>query len=276
MKIYRCIDQNDRTVFATTTSDGKYVELAGQSLDSLKPTDKAVTVKKLLAPIQPTAILCIGLNYRKHAEETNAPFPRWPVLFMKSPGAVQNPDDPIELPRRLASGQVDYEAELAVVIGKRCKNVSAANALDYVLGYANANDVSARDWQKDFGGSQWCRGKTFDTFCPLGPYIATKDEIPNPNALRIRGRHNGNTVQDANTDDMIFSVPQIIEFLTGSMTLLPGTVILTGTPSGVGMARTPKVFLQPGDNFEVEIEGLGTLRNLVLAEEGPVGGPVSL
>lgn len=276
MKIYRCIDQNDRTVFATTTSDGKYVELAGQSLDSLKPTDKAVTVKKLLAPIQPTAILCIGLNYRKHAEETNAPFPRWPVLFMKSPGAVQNPDDPIELPRRLASGQVDYEAELAVVIGKRCKNVSAANALDYVLGYANANDVSARDWQKDFGGSQWCRGKTFDTFCPLGPYIATKDEIPNPNALRIQGRHNGNTVQDANTDDMIFSVPQIIEFLTGSMTLLPGTVILTGTPSGVGMARTPKVFLQPGDNFEVEIEGLGTLRNLVLAEEGPVGGPVSL
>ncbi len=276
MKIHRCLDQNDRTVFATTTSDGKYVELAGQSLDSLKPTDKAVTVKKLLAPIQPTAILCIGLNYRKHAEETNAPFPRWPVLFMKSPGAVQNPDDPIELPRRLASGQVDYEAELAVVIGKRCKNVSAANALDYVLGYANANDVSARDWQKDFGGSQWCRGKTFDTFCPLGPYIATKDEIPNPNALRIQGRLNGNTVQDANTDDMIFSVPQIIEFLTGSMTLLPGTVILTGTPSGVGMARTPKVFLQPGDNFEVEIEGLGTLRNLVLAEEGPVGGPVSL
>jgi 2-keto-4-pentenoate hydratase/2-oxohepta-3-ene-1,7-dioic acid hydratase in catechol pathway len=276
MKIYRCLDQNDRTVFATTTSDGKYVELAGQSLDSLKPTDKAVTVKKLLAPIQPTAILCIGLNYRKHAEETNAPFPKWPVLFMKSPGAVQNPDDPIELPRRLASGQVDYEAELAVIIGKRCKNVSAANALDYVLGYANANDVSARDWQKDFGGSQWCRGKTFDTFCPLGPYIATKEDIPNPNALAIRGRLNGNTVQDANTDDMIFSVPQIIEFLTGSMTLLPGTVILTGTPSGVGMARTPKVFLQPGDNFEVEIEGLGTLRNLVLAEEGPVGGPVSL
>jgi 2-keto-4-pentenoate hydratase/2-oxohepta-3-ene-1,7-dioic acid hydratase in catechol pathway len=179
---------------------------------------------------------------------------------------VQNPGDPVMLPRRLKSEQVDYECELAVVIGKRAKNVSREQALEYVLGYTCGNDISARDWQKDFGGSQWCRGKTFDTFCPLGPCLVTTDEIPNPNALAIRTVLNGEVMQDWNTDDMIFDVPTLIEFLSGSTTLLPGTVILTGTPHGVGMARKPPVWLKNGDLLRVEIEMIGTLENPVTDE----------
>jgi 2-keto-4-pentenoate hydratase/2-oxohepta-3-ene-1,7-dioic acid hydratase in catechol pathway len=153
------------------------------------------------------------------------------------------------------------------VIGKTCKNVSKADALSYVLGYTCANDVSARDWQKDWGGSQWCRGKTFDTFCPLGPCIVTTDEIPNPNALQIKTIVNGEVLQDWNTSDMIFDVPTLIEFLSGSTTLLPGTVILTGTPHGVGMARKPPRWLQAGDSVTISIEGIGELTNPVRLEE---------
>jgi 2-keto-4-pentenoate hydratase/2-oxohepta-3-ene-1,7-dioic acid hydratase in catechol pathway len=161
---------------------------------------------------------------------------------------------------------VDYEGELAVVIGKKCRNVSRDEALEFVLGYTCANDVSARDWQIEWGGSQWCRAKSFDTFCPLGPYLVTADEIPNPNALSIRTTLNGATVQDWRTDDMIFDVPSLIEFLSGSTTLLPGTVILTGTPQGVGMARKPPLWLTEGDLVEISIEGIGTLSNPVTAE----------
>jgi len=189
------------------------------------------------------------------------------VLFMKSPGAVQNPGDPILLPRHLRSDQVDYECELAVVIGRRCKNVSRDRALDHVLGYTCANDVSARDWQGKWGGSQWCRGKTFDTFAPLGPCLVTPDEIPDPNALAIKLVVNGETLQDWNTNDMIFPVPALIEFLSGSTTLLPGTVILTGTPHGVGFARKPPRWLHPGDRVTVAIEKIGELTNPV--EEEP-------
>jgi 2-keto-4-pentenoate hydratase/2-oxohepta-3-ene-1,7-dioic acid hydratase in catechol pathway len=185
---------------------------------------------------------------------------------MKSPGAVQNPEDPIYLPRKLRSDSVDYECELAVVIGKPARNVSREKAIEHVLGYTCANDVSARDWQKEGGGGQWCRGKTFDTFCPLGPVIVTPDEIPNPQALRIMTRVNGETLQDWSTNDMIFDIPTLIEFLSASTTLLPGTVIITGTPHGVGMARNPQRWLQPGDVAEVEIEGIGILRNPVAEE----------
>lgn len=265
MKIIRCIDNTGRTLLAAQTSDGTF-ELEGSLFEAQQPTGRKVSVSKLLAPLVPTAIFCIGLNYRKHAEESNSKIPEWPVLFMKSPGAVQNPGDPIELPVQLKSTQVDYECELAVVIGKTCKNVKRANALDYVFGYTCGNDVSARDWQKDFGGSQWCRGKTFDTFCPLGPCLVTKDEIPNPNALKIRTILNGQAMQDWTTSDMIFDVPTLIEFLSGSTTLHPGTVILTGTPHGVGMAREPKVFLKPGDTVTVDIEGIGELTNPVVDE----------
>ncbi len=221
---------------------------------------------KLLAPLQPVDILCIGLNYRRHAEEGKAAIPENPVLFMKTSTAAQNPGDPIVLPRKLNSDKVDYECELAVVIGKTCHNVSKADALNYVLGYTCANDVSARDWQKNGGGGQWCRGKTFATFCPLGPCLVTADEISNPNSLSIRTVLNGEVMQDWNTDDMIFDVPTLIEFLSASTVLAAGTVILTGTPHGVGFARTPPVFLQDGDSVSIEIEKIGTLTNPVVAE----------
>jgi 2-keto-4-pentenoate hydratase/2-oxohepta-3-ene-1,7-dioic acid hydratase in catechol pathway len=185
---------------------------------------------------------------------------------MKSASAVQNPGDPIEIPTHLASSEVDYECELAVVIGKTCKNVTRERALDYVLGYTCANDVSARDWQIRMGGSQWCRGKTFDTFAPLGPCLVTRDEIPNPNNLHIATILNGERMQDWTTSDMIFDVPRLIEFLSGSTTLVAGTVIMTGTPQGVGMARKPPRWLAAGDVVTVEIESIGRLTNPVVAE----------
>ncbi len=266
MKIIRHQTSNGLIQHAALQADGTALRIDGDLFGNYSVTGEAVKLGKLLAPIQPTAIFCIGLNYRKHAEESNAPIPQQPVLFMKSPGAVQNPGDNIELPQHLKSDEVDYECELAVVIGKRCKNVSKANALDYVLGYTCANDVSARDWQIKRGGSQWCRGKTFDTFAPLGPCLVLKDEIPDPNTLRIQTVLNGKTMQDSNTSDMIFDIPTLIEFLSGSTTLLPGTVILTGTPQGVGAAMKPPVFLQPGDKVIIEIEKIGALTNPVVAE----------
>jgi 2-keto-4-pentenoate hydratase/2-oxohepta-3-ene-1,7-dioic acid hydratase in catechol pathway len=214
----------------------------------------------------PPVIFCIGLNYRRHAEETKARLPQFPIVFMKSPAAVIGAGEPIVLPRHLRSDEVDYEGELAVVIGERCKNVKKADALRYVCGYTCANDVSARDWQKQWGGSQWCRGKTFDTFCPLGPRIVPATEIPNPNDLKIRTIVSGEVLQDWTTADMIFDVPTLIEFLSGSTTLLPGTVILTGTPHGVGMARTPPRWLKAGDTVTVEIEKIGALTNPVVEE----------
>ncbi|HKB56135.1 MAG TPA: fumarylacetoacetate hydrolase family protein [Lacunisphaera sp.] len=252
--------------YAALQPDGSARAIEGDIFGDHRVSAKVVKPGKLLAPVQPVSILCIGLNYRQHAAETGAAIPKWPVLFMKNPGAVQNPGDPIELPQKLPSTQVDYECELAVVIGRRCKNVSKADALKYVLGYTCANDVSARDWQKEFGGSQWSRGKTFDTFCPLGPVLVTRDEIPNPNALKIKTLLNGQTMQDSSTADMIFDVPTLIEFLSGSTTLLPGTVILTGTPQGVGMARKPPVWLKAGDTVSIEIESIGTLTNPVVNE----------
>ena len=276
MRIIRYQSPDGSTGYAQQHSDGTATKLRGGLFEKLEPTGEPAVIAKLLAPLEPRALLCIGLNYRQHAAETNAPLPQWPVLFFKNPASVQNPGDPIELPRWLASAKVDYECELAVVIGRRCKNVTRAEALDYVLGYTCANDVSARDWQKEGGGSQWCRGKSFDTFCPLGPVLVTPNEIPNPNALRISTNVNGETVQDSSTGDMIFDVPTLIEFLSGSTTLLPGTVILTGTPSGVGMAHTPPRWLQPGDTVTVGIEGLGALTNPVVEEDAAGGASFRL
>ncbi len=247
--------------------DGQSVTLFDGDLFS-GPTDtgQSAQVAKLLAPLVPVDILCIGLNYAKHAEEGGKGAPEHPVLFMKSTGAVQNPGDPIELPRTLRSDSVDYECELAVVIGRDCKNASRADALSYVLGYTCANDVSARDWQRNGGGGQWCRGKTFDTFCPLGPCLVTADELTEPNNLAIKTLLNGQAMQDWTTADMIFDVPRLIEFLSASTTLRAGTVILTGTPHGVGFARTPPVWLKPGDEVTIEIEGIGRLTNPVVEE----------
>jgi 2-keto-4-pentenoate hydratase/2-oxohepta-3-ene-1,7-dioic acid hydratase in catechol pathway len=267
MKIYRLLDVRHQTRMATSDDGKNFYALSGDiSCREFKITNERIEVSSLLAPVEPKTIYCIGLNYRRHAEETNSKIPDKPIVFMKSPTTVQKPDGPIVLPRHLRSDQVDFEAELGVVIGYECKNVSKEDALNYVLGYTIGNDVSARDWQKDWGGSQWCRGKTFDTFCPLGPALVTPTLLRDPNKLDISTRVNGVTMQQSNTRDMIFNVPEIIEFLSGSTTLEPGTLILTGTPEGVGMGRKPPVYLKAGDVVEVEIEGIGILRNPVIEE----------
>jgi 2-keto-4-pentenoate hydratase/2-oxohepta-3-ene-1,7-dioic acid hydratase in catechol pathway len=238
--------------------------LDGNLLGGIRPTGNVVTEFTLLAPIVPASILCIGLNYRRHAEEMKARIPQWPVLFFKNPSALQDPGAPVMIPRKLASTQVDFEGELAIVIGRECRNATRENAQSHVLGYTVANDISARDWQKDRGGSQWCRGKSFDTFCPLGPWIVTADEITDPNSLRITTRVDGEVLQDSSTADMIFDVASLIEFLSGDTTLPAGTVILTGTPEGVGMGRTPQRWLRPGNRVAVEIERIGVLANPVV------------
>jgi 2-keto-4-pentenoate hydratase/2-oxohepta-3-ene-1,7-dioic acid hydratase in catechol pathway len=267
MKIIRFLDENRAVRFGVATTTGRARLLRQDPMVSLELDDREATIGKLLAPVQPTSILCIGLNYRRHAEESGAKIPEKPVLFMKTPNSLQNPGDAIEIPSFLASTKVDYECELAVVIGKPCKNATRENALSHVLGYTCANDVSARDWQLEWGGGQWCRGKSFDTFSPLGPCLVTTDEIPDPNALGIKTVLSGKTVQDWNTNDMIFDVPTLIAFLSGSNTLLPGTVILTGTPHGVGMAAKPPRWLVPGDEVVIEIEKIGQLKNPVVVEK---------
>jgi 2-keto-4-pentenoate hydratase/2-oxohepta-3-ene-1,7-dioic acid hydratase in catechol pathway len=221
-------------------------------------------VRKILAPVEPSALLCIGLNYHHHALETGYEVPEYPIMFMKNPAAVNHPGDPIVLhPACMQPPEVDYEAELAVVMGRAAKDVPASEALTYVAGYTAANDVSARRWQGKRGGGQWNRGKSFDTFCPLGPELVTTDELRDPQNLRVSCALNGRTMQDANTSDMIFPVAELIAHLSIGTTLLPGTVILTGTPSGVGFARTPPVYLMPGDTIEVTVEGIGVLSNPV-------------
>jgi 2-keto-4-pentenoate hydratase/2-oxohepta-3-ene-1,7-dioic acid hydratase in catechol pathway len=267
MNIFRYTDPTGAARYGVIQSDGTRVELEGDPFTgNPTPTARAADVRKLLPPIAPTNILCIGLNYQKHAEETRAVVPEFPILFMKGTNAACAHGEPIELPRALQSNEVDYECELAVVIGKSGKNIPRKQALSHVLGYTCANDVSARDWQNRRGGGQWVRGKTFDTFCPLGPCLVTTDEIPNPNSLSIKTTLNREVVQDWDTGDMIFDVPALIEFLSASTTLLAGTVILTGTPHGVGVARKPPLWLKPGDTVTVEIEKIGQLTNPVVEE----------
>jgi 2-keto-4-pentenoate hydratase/2-oxohepta-3-ene-1,7-dioic acid hydratase in catechol pathway len=237
-----------------------------KKLDDMDPADaghvlSALADVKVHASIQaPGKIVCVGLNYADHCREQNIPLPERPLLFAKFPSTIINPGDAIHWPPG-SSDQVDFEAELAVVIGRTAKDVPQDKALDYVAGYTIANDVSARDVQ--FSDGQWIRGKSFDTFCPLGPYLVTTDEIPDPQKLPVRCRVNGELLQDSNTSEMIFSVAEIIAFITRTSTLNPGDVICTGTPAGVGVFREPKIFLHPGDQVEIEIERLGTLRNPV-------------
>jgi 2-keto-4-pentenoate hydratase/2-oxohepta-3-ene-1,7-dioic acid hydratase in catechol pathway len=210
----------------------------------------------------PHKIVCLGLNYRDHAAETGATLPKDPILFSKYATALIGPGAAIVLPA--VSKEVDYEAELVIVIGKRGRNVSADQATGYVAGYMVGHDVSARDWQLKKDGKQWMVGKTFDTFAPTGPVLVTADEVPDPHRLAIRLRLNGKTMQDSNTSQMIFSVPATVAYLSQVFTLEPGDLIFTGTPPGVGMARKPPVWLKGGDVVEVEIEGLGVLRNEVV------------
>ena len=211
---------------------------------------------------RPGKIVCVGLNYRDHAEEQGTELPSAPLLFAKWPNALIGPGEPIVIPR--ASKQVDYEAELGVVIGERVRRVSAEAALDAVRGYICLNDVSARDLQ--FSDGQWTRGKSADTFCPVGPQLVPPAEVPDPQALGIRCVLNGETMQDSTTANMIFTVAEIIAYASATMTLEPGDLIATGTPAGVGVFRDPPVLLKEGDEVRIEIDGLGSLTNPVKAE----------
>jgi 2-keto-4-pentenoate hydratase/2-oxohepta-3-ene-1,7-dioic acid hydratase in catechol pathway len=210
---------------------------------------------------RPQKIVCVGLNYRDHAEEQGVALPERPLLFAKWPNTLVGPGDPIRLPS--ISDEVDYEAELGVVIGERVSRASTDTALEAVRGYVCANDVSARDVQ--FSDKQWVRGKSFDTFCPVGPALVPASDVPDPQALGIRAILNGQVMQDSSTANMVFGVAEIVSFVSEAITLEPGDLILTGTPAGVGVFRDPKVLLQPGDEITIEIEGLGSLTNPVEA-----------
>jgi len=260
--------------------DGPWFQKARAVYEGLKEDPEAVTQATAngwltrraeaywLAPVpRPGKVICIGLNYRDHAAESNMAIPERPVVFSKFSTAVIAPGEAVVLPS--TSAQVDYEAELAVVIGRRAKNVSTNSALHCVLGYTAFNDVSARDFQ--FADGQWQRGKSCDTFAPMGPFIVTPDEIPDPHKLSIKLRLNGKTMQDSNTDQLIFGIPELIAFLSETITLEPGDVIATGTPPGVGFARKPPVFLKHGDEMEVEIEKIGTLSSQVRAAGEGIG-----
>jgi 2-keto-4-pentenoate hydratase/2-oxohepta-3-ene-1,7-dioic acid hydratase in catechol pathway len=216
----------------------------------------------LHAPIpRPGKVLCLGLNYRDHAAESGAGPPDEPVVFTKASSSVIGPGAPIRLPR--VSDQIDYEVELAVVVGPHAKNVSAEEAMYHVAGYTVLNDVTARDYQRERGGGQWTLAKSFDSFCPIGPWIVTPDEVPDPHDLSLECTLSGETMQSSSTSQMIFRIPEIIAYLSAALTLEPGDVIGTGTPAGVGFARTPPRFLRDGDVVECTMEGVGTLVNPV-------------
>lgn len=268
MRIIRFMNAHGQLSLGRDLGNGQAQPLGGDLFGKLEPTGEAVGIARLVAPLVPVNIFCIGLNYREHALEGGQPIPERPVVFMKPNSAVTDPGAPIQIPAVCdPAGEVDYEGELAVVVGTAARNVSNAEALNFVLGYTIANDVSARRWQRQGGGGQWIRGKGFDTFCPLGPAIVTADEIASPQSLRIRTMLNGQEMQNHPTDDMIFSVAELISFLSQDTTLAPGTVILTGTPPGVGFARKPPVWLKPGDNISIEIAPIGELNNPVEAAQ---------
>lgn len=246
------------TVLAVLEADalGDVSRAVESGIGARTPLDGA----RLASPIpRPPKIVCVGLNYLDHATEQNVPLPEHPLLFSKATSSVVGPYDDVVLPAE--SEHVDYEVELAVVIGKTATAVSEADAYDYIAGYTVANDVSARDIQ--FRQQQWHQGKSYDTFCPMGPWLVTKDEIPDPNTLAVKLTLNGEVLQDSNTDNLIFNVPTLVSRISGAMTLLPGDVISTGTPAGVGVFRDPKILLKAGDYMETCVEGIGTLKNHV-------------
>ena len=224
---------------------------------------KVAAGARLGCPVaNPSKIICIGLNYAKHAKETNATIPTEPIIFMKATTAITGPNDVIVIPKD--SVKTDWEVELAFVIGKRASYVSEAEAMDYVAGYCLHNDVSEREFQLERGGT-WDKGKGCDSFAPLGPWMVTKDEVANVHNLRLWLSVNGKMMQDGNTDDLIFNVPQLVAYISRFMTLLPGDIISTGTPAGVGLGFNPPVYLKPGDIVELGIDGLGVSKQQVVA-----------
>lgn len=271
VKFARFEDGSSTVHYGIQQSDGSLTYAEGDPfVGTLKDTGKKADAKRILSPVEPPVVVCIGLNYKGHADELGVDYPKNPVVFLKPTTAVTGPETPIVKPR--ISEKMDYEVELAIVIGKDCKDVPVNKALDYVLGYTAANDVSTRDWQKDpeKAGSQWTRSKIFDNFCPLGPVCVTSDEIGDPNKLRVQCFVNGVSMQDSNTNDLIFNVQECISFCSIGTTLKAGTVIITGTPAGVAEGRTPQPWLQPGDDMVVEIEKIGRLHNKVVADASAV------
>jgi 2-keto-4-pentenoate hydratase/2-oxohepta-3-ene-1,7-dioic acid hydratase in catechol pathway len=240
------------------------LELA-QDIEQSAAADLPLTEVKLLAPVTtPSKVVAIGLNYMDHCREQKVEPPKAPIIFAKFPSSIIGPGEAIRWNPALTR-QVDYEAELAVVMGRTARSVAETEALDYVAGYTICHDVSARDLQ--LGDGQWIRGKSLDTFCPLGPYLVTRDEIPDPHNLAIRCTVNDTVLQNSNTAEMIFRIPYLIAYISRAFTLLPGDIISTGTPDGVGLFRSPKIFLKGGDVVTVEIEGLGQLTNPCLEEQ---------
>jgi 2-keto-4-pentenoate hydratase/2-oxohepta-3-ene-1,7-dioic acid hydratase in catechol pathway len=226
-------------------------------IKKLGPSDETL---ELLCPLDvPGKILCIGLNYRDHAIETNAPIPDEPIVFSKAPTSLIGPTDAIEIPS--ISREVDFEAELVVVVGERLRKATEKQAHEAIFGYTAGNDISARDWQKGKPGKQWLLGKSFDTFAPIGPAIALASAIPDPRNLKIQSRLNGQLMQDSSTRELIFSPAMLLSYISQVLTIEPGDLLFTGTPAGVGVARNPQVFLKPGDRIEVQIESIGTLSN---------------
>lgn len=272
MRLIRYVGVDSQVRVGKDLGEGRAERLGGDPLSVFparpRPTGEIDEVKRYLAPVVPSNIFCIGMNYRAHVAELGGSIPERPMVFMKPTSAVQHPGGEVCVPRCEHEGpETDQEAELAVVIGRTVRDVPAGEALGCVLGYTCANDVSARWWQKHGSGGQFVRGKGFDTFCPLGPAIVTAgdgdDEISDPQALRVRGMLDDEVLQDGHTSDMIFSVAELISFLSQDTTLLAGTVILTGTPPGVGWAREPKKLMRPGMRSVVEIEKIGRLENSV-------------
>jgi len=258
MKIYRVLDEDGRVAWVAG-ADGAFRRLAGDPFGEVAVTDQPVRARRALAPVDPPNVFAVGLNYRGHAAETGRPAPEAPVVFAKATTSVIGPDEAIVLPAA-GPGCVDYEVELALLIGRDARDVPADRAGEFILGCTVANDVSARDWQRRLG--QWVRAKSFDTFCPLGPCIATDLDLAD---LRLTATVNGRVMQDSTTSDMIFPPAELVAFLSADLTLRAGTVILTGTPAGVGVARDPQVFLRAGDTVTCAVEGIGELTNPVVA-----------
>jgi 2-keto-4-pentenoate hydratase/2-oxohepta-3-ene-1,7-dioic acid hydratase in catechol pathway len=262
VKIARFENHDGLVRYGIAQKDENVAEvIAGDIFGRFERTGKMAEIRKLLSPVVPPNVIAIGLNYRDHAKESGMAIPELPLVFLKANSAVIGPDEAIVRPEA-APDAVDYEAELVVVIGKKAKDVELGDVNDYILGYTCGNDVSARDCQLKID-KQWARGKSFDTFCPLGPWIVTADEV-DPSNLSIRTFLNGEMVQNSRTSELVFSVPELVSFLSKQMTLLPGTVIMTGTPPGVGFSHKPEKYLKAGDEIVVEIEGMGKLRNMVV------------
>lgn len=264
MQFVRFTSQEFPTPTCGIFADHRGIEiLGGGLLDPIENTGQVIDESQItcyLPPVDPPNVIAIGLNYVEHSKETSMKLPDRPLMFIKATTSIIGHNGSIVLPKIMPAG-VDYEAELCAIIGREAKNVSEEEALDNVFGYTCGNDVSGRNAQ--FGDGQWARGKSFDTFAPIGPYVVTDYD---PNNKRVVSRLNGEVMQDGNTSDMVFSVAKLVSYLSHNLTLLPGTVIMTGTPSGVGYTRNPPVELAPGDVVEVDIEGLGILRNEVVAE----------